>query len=352
MDRGEIKMETTTSLNRVLTALSHKEADRVPLLLLFSLYGAKELGISIQDYFSNPDNIVEAQISLHRKYRTDCLYGFSYASLELEAFGGHTVFFEDGPPNAGKPILKNFDQIENLKAPIIQETKCLEKVLKAITGMKKEVGDTVPIVGVVMSPFSLPVMQLGFEKYMDLMYFHKEWFEKLMALNEQFCVDWANAQVQAGATAICYFDPISSPTIIPPHLYLKTGYEIAKRSIAKINRPTATHLASGRCLPIVDDLVETGTVLIGVSSLEDIGEIKQACQGKISILGNMNGIEMCRWTEEQASHEVIQIIRKAASNGGFLLGENHGEIPYHVKEKTLLAISNAVEKFGQYPLKT
>ena len=344
-------METTSSLQRVLTALSQKEPDRVPLLLLFSFYGAKELGISIPDFFSNPDNMVEAQIKLQKKFKNDCLYGFSYASLELEAFGGGTRFSEAGPPNADMPIIEKFSQITTLKAPVVSETQCLHNVLKAISLMKNEVGDSIPIIGVEMSPFSLPVMQLGFDKYFDLMHFHKELFDTLMEVNEQFCVDWANAQLQAGATAICYFDPVSSSTNIPPHLYRATGFEIAKRTIAKINGATATHLASGRCLPIVNDLAQTGTAIVGVSSLEDIGEVKNECKGRLSVLGNLNGVEMCRWTEEQATNEVQKIIQKAAKNGGLLLGDNHGEIPYQVDEKILYAISNAVEKFGHYPIK-
>ena len=45
---------------------------------------------------------------------------------------------------------------------------------------------------------------------------------------KRFCVDWSNAQLEAGATAICYFDPVSSVSMIPRELYLKTGFEIAK----------------------------------------------------------------------------------------------------------------------------
>jgi len=350
MEWEELEMGNTTSLNRVLTALSHKEPDRVPLFLLFATYGAKETGISIKEYYSNPDNIIEAQIRLQKKYSSDCLYGFYYASLELEAFGGTTIFVEDGPPNAGKPIIENINQIINLQAPIIEQTACLQQVLKVISGLKAEVGGSVPIIGVVMSPFSLPVMQLGFDKYLDLMLFHKEQFDKLMQVNEKFCVSWANAQLQAGATAICYFDPVSSSSIVPPELYRNTGFEIAKRTIAKIEGPTATHMASGRCLPIVDDLADSGTAIIGVSSLEDIGELKQACNGRLTILGNLNGIEMCRWSPEQAENKVKQIIQKAGKNGGLILSDNHGEIPWYVNEKTLLAIGRATEKYGTYPL--
>ena len=340
-----------TSLERVLTALSHKEPDKVPLFLLLSHYGAKELGISIKEYFSKPEYVLEGQMKMQAKYKTDCLFAFFYASIETEAFGGKTIFVEKGSPNSSTPIIQNPKEIESLKVPKVKETKQLIKVLDTIKMLKREAEDKVPIIGVVMSPFSLPVMQLGFDKYLDLIFHNKEMFNKLMHINEQFCIDWANAQIEAGATAICYFDPVSSPTIIPRKDYLETGFQIAKRTIAKINGPTATHLASGRSLAIMDDLARTGTAIAGVSSLEDIAELKSAAKGKISLLGNMNGVEMCRWTKTEAEENVKNIIQKAGKGGGLLLGENHGEIPYQVSEKTLLDIANAVDKWGVYPLK-
>lgn len=334
------------SMQRVLTALSQKQPDRIPLMLLFSYYGAKEMGISIKEYFSNPDNVVEAQIQMHKKYKTDCLYAFFYASLELEAFGGKTVFFDDGPPNSAEPIIENFQQILQLKTPEIQECHGIQKVLKTISALKREVADTVPIIGVVMSPFSLPVMQLGFQKYLDLMQFHPILWAHLMKINQQFCIAWANAQLQAGATAICYFDPVSSSSIIKPGYYRKTGFEVAKYTIGKINGPTATHFASGRCKPIMADVIQTNTAIVGVSCLEDIGEIKNLCDGRLSVLGNLNGLAMCRWKEEEAEYAVKDIIERAGKNGGLLIAENHGEIPYQVAEKTLFSIASALEKWG------
>lgn len=55
-----------TSMERVLTALSHQEPDRVPLLLLFSLYGARELEMSIKDYFMDPELVVKTQLMLQK----------------------------------------------------------------------------------------------------------------------------------------------------------------------------------------------------------------------------------------------------------------------------------------------
>ncbi|WP_407642653.1 uroporphyrinogen decarboxylase family protein [Desulfopila aestuarii] len=45
-----------------------------------------------------------------------------------------------------------------------------------------------------------------FNKYINFVYEHPEILEHLMKINEEFCVEWANAQFRAGSTAICYYD--------------------------------------------------------------------------------------------------------------------------------------------------
>jgi uroporphyrinogen decarboxylase len=125
---------------------------------------------------------------------------------------------------------------------------------------------------------------------------------------------------------------------------------VAKRALPQIKGPTATHMASGRCLPIMGDIADTGTVVVGVSTLEDLPALKTAANKRVTLLGNLNGIEMRRWTPQQAEYAVKRAIAGAGRGGGFILSDNHGEIPYAVSEEILLAIGDAVERWGCYPL--
>lgn len=342
--------EEMTSMERVLTTLGQEEPDRLPYFLLLTMHGANELGMSIKEYFSNPEYVAEGQIRMRERYGHDCYYTFYYASLEVEAWGGSTIFYEDGPANSGAPFIKNIEDIKNLEAPDIWDSPQLLKVLKTTEILKEQAGDEVPIIGVVMSPFSTPPMQLGFDKYFDLIYENRELFDRLMEVNTEFCIEWANAQLEAGATAICYFDPVSSPTIVPKELYRETGNKIEQNVISNLNGPTAVHLASGKALPIIDDIADAGAAVVCTSSLEDLAEVKAACKGKMSVLGNLNGIDMRNWTPEIADNKVKEAIDKAAKGGGFILSDNHGEIPYQVSDEVLIAISDAVRKHGFYPI--
>ena len=341
-----------TAMERVLTTLDFTEPDRVPFFLLLSMHGAKELGLGLKDYFSKPRYVIEGQLRMRAKYGHDCLNPFFYAAVEVEAWGGEVIYVENGPPNSGQPIIDRPEAVKALVPPRIQDCPGLTKVLETIRGLKSTVGEEVPIIGVAVSPFSLPVMQMGFESYLLLMYEQPDLFWQLMQVNEAFCVQWANAQLSAGATAICYFDPVASPTIIPREKYLQTGFKIAGRVLPAINGPTATHLASGRSLPIMDDIYATGTEVVCPSAEEDLQAVKAACTGRMAVLGNLNGIEMRRWTPDEAQTKVREAITAGGPGGGFILADNHGEIPFQVPDEVLFAISEAVYTWGSYPLRT
>ena len=183
------------------------------------MHGAKELGLSIKDYYSNGSNVVKGQLLMREKYRTDCVNTLFYVAVEVEAYGGEINYYTDGPPNLGKPIIRKKEEIKKLTSPDVKESKPLEKVFSAIGGLKDELQDSAPIISLVCSPFSVPVMQMGFDKYIELIYEDKELFTTLMEINQEFCINYANAQLEAGATMICYLDPVSSPTIISRELY-------------------------------------------------------------------------------------------------------------------------------------
>jgi uroporphyrinogen decarboxylase len=339
-----------TSLQRVLTTLGHREPDRVPLFLLPTMHGARELGLSIREYFSRAEYVVEGQVRLRQKYQHDCIYTFFYAPIEVEAWGAEVIYTDDGPPNSGEPLLRDAEEILRLSVPDVSTTPCLLKVLRATELLNAAVGDDAPIIGVVMSPFSLPVMQLGFEIYLRVLHERLDLFQRLMQINMEFCVQWANAQIAAGATAICYFDPVSSPTMLPPEMYRRTGREIAQQTIRRFHGPTAIHLASGHCAAILDDVALSGAAVVGTSCFEDLAELKRASAGRLTLLGNLNGIEMARWSAAQAEQAVKRAIAKAGPGGGYIVSDTHGEIPFQVPDQVLTAIAEAVRAWGTYPL--
>ena len=125
-------MTNLNSMQRVLTALSHQEADKVPFILTLTMHGAKELGLSIKEYFSRAENVFEGQKRLMQKYQSDAYYAFLHAPLEYAAWGGEVVFVDDGPPNSGEPVIRTKHDIHKLQIPDPKTDKHLGIALDVI----------------------------------------------------------------------------------------------------------------------------------------------------------------------------------------------------------------------------
>ena len=159
---------------------------------------------------------------------------------------------------------------------------------------------------------------------------------------------WANAQLRAGATAIGYADPLASPEIIDKETYLQTGYPVDIKTMKAIDGPTVMHLASAIALPGIGDIIGTPALAVGFSANDDAAAIKKQAAGHICLLGNLNGLEMVHWSAEETIRAVRSVIEQAGPGGGFILSDNHGDIPWPVPEETLLTVSSAVREYGRY----
>lgn len=339
-----------TPIDRVFTALGHSEPDRVPVFLTVTMHGAKELGLSLKEYFSRADHVVEGQLRLREKFGHDCLIPFFYGAVEYEAFGGQAVFSDDGPANAGEPVVRNREDIFVLEVPDIRQDPRLQAGLEATRRLAEAARGEVPVVGTVIAPYSLPVMLMGFERYLDLLHDDREGFERLMAVTQRFCIDWANAQLAAGATAVGCADPLAAVNLVEAGLYLDTGFPVAVDTLRQIDGAVALSLASGRALGRMDTYAEMGAAALAVSNQEDLAELKRQSAGRLPLLGNLNGVAMASWTPQQAEREVRDCIRAAGRGGGFVLADTHGEIPFQVSDDVLFAIMDAARTWGRYPL--
>lgn len=346
-----------TPLDRTLAALSHREADRPPVFLLLTMHGARELGLSIRDYYSQAEHVIEGQLRLRQKFGHDCLYAFTHASIEHEAWGGRTWFRDDGPPNSCDLLLKSADQIRSLEVPPIEHQPGLQRMLAVIAGLKERSRGEVPVLGVVLSPFSVPVMQMGFSAYLDLLLAAeatpggaaRALLDRLLAVNADFTVRWGNAQLAAGATAITYFDPIASSTITTTTLGADIGLALARQVLTQLKGPSALHFGSGRLGSRLAAATATGAVVLGLSSEDDLSDAKRRSAGKVALLGNLNGIKMVRWSPEETAAETRAVLAAAGRGGGFILSDNHGEIPFQVSDPVLHTIMQTAMDWGHGP---
>jgi len=158
---GGIKM--TTGMERLVAAAEGKTSDRIPVFCNLIDQGAKELGLSLEKYYSRGEYVAEAQLRMREKYGYDNLWSVFYAGKAAELLGCKKIIFaEDGPPNVGEMVIQNYADIGRLRVPEdISAHPAFQEPLKCLRILKKEAGGKYPICAYVTSSMTLPAMLMG-----------------------------------------------------------------------------------------------------------------------------------------------------------------------------------------------
>jgi uroporphyrinogen decarboxylase len=56
---------------------------------------------------------------------------------------------------------------------------------------------------------------------------------------------------------------------------------------------------------------------------------------------------MCSWSTADAESAAVSALWAAGTNGGWMLADNHGEIPFPVPDEVLSAIAETVKSRGR-----
>jgi len=338
-----------SSSARIAAAFEHRTLDRVPFVIPGTLHGARLLGVGLREYFERPEHVVEGQLRLRAILEHDAVQAYPYVSAEHEAFGGETIFPPDGPPVPGPPPLR-LDRLGALAPPEPEEVPVLRRILDTTRLLVARVGGECPVMGAVVSPFSLPSMLFGLPLWLELLHEAPTEADRLLAVLERFAIGWAHAQLRAGVAAIEVIDPLGSPEIASASLQGRFALPSLRRTIAGIGGAVAVSHASARGLGRLDAVLAAGAAAVVASAGEPLSAWKAACAGRALLLGGLDSLSIHAGSAEAAARAVRAAIAAAAPGGGFVLTEHHGEIPWQVPLETLLALSEAARRFGRLPL--
>ncbi|MCA9735948.1 hypothetical protein KC799_27665, partial [candidate division KSB1 bacterium] len=282
-----------TPLERLLTALSHKEADRIPILPVLLQHGAKELNVDLEKYFTNGEMLAEGQTRLIEKYEYDAVIGVPHVVEDLLAFGQKLVYFPNGAPVLGGMAISRFHEIDKLVVKDPGDVPELRETLKAIELLAKRYKGTVPILGAGIAPFSLPSMFIGTEKWLQLLFddeeMRKQYLIRFLEVSMEFCVKWMNRQLDAGADTVVLADGMASATILLRKQFQKWAMPLIKATIARINGPVV-YEGVGSLGDFADLLPELGAAAAIFDRYDNLAEIKTVLGGKGTIVGDINDI--------------------------------------------------------------
>ena len=284
-------------MERLVAAINASPADRIPVFCNLLDQGAKELGMTLEEYYSRGEHVAAGQLRMREKYGYDNLWSLFYVGKEAELLGCRRIIYaSDGPPNVGEMIIKNLDDISRLTIPdsIIDHPAFAEE-LTCLRILRQEAGGRYPICAYITASMTLPAILMGMEKWISLLLRGPAApREELLAKCHEFFVKEVAAYREAGADVLVYSNPFGSTDFVPPVFFEKHSLPWIKKDIEAVgNQGMVYYCGSARFNRVIDRVLsETGIGTYYLSPLDDVAEGKQAIDGRGLCCGVINDIRI------------------------------------------------------------
>jgi [methyl-Co(III) methanol-specific corrinoid protein]:coenzyme M methyltransferase len=282
-----------TSRERVLAALRREPVDRTPVVNPTSVATVELMDLvdaPFPDANREPELMARLAATGHTELGFDSVMPVFSIIQESSALGCKIQWEQkDNWPTVrmSEPI---FERPEDIRIPddLLDhpDTRC---VLEAIRILRRELGDSVAIVGKTMGPWSLGYHCFGVERFLLMSLDDEAATKDSLERLKEVTVEFGLAQIEAGADALTLPDHATGDLVSAEyyHRYLQDLHvELAER----IPCPLILHIC-GRTVDRMGYIAETGMAAFHYDSKNDPAESMAVVDGRISLVGNVNNPE-------------------------------------------------------------
>lgn len=339
-----------TPLEILVAAATGQAAPRIPVFCNLLDQGARELGMSAKDYFSNGEHVAEAQLRMLRRYGHDNVWCLHYVGKEAELLGCRDILFtDDGAPNVADFVIKSWDDIAKFEIPAdITQHPAWQSIAECLAQLRSEVGATHPICAYVTASTTLPAILMGMDKWLELLLLGP------VDLRDELlrkCSDFFRRQIAAlraaGANVLVYSTPFGSPYFVGRDKVNKIVLPWMQRDLQPGGTADVVYYCGmapfNEVIDLVFDKLDIKTHYI--SPLSDLAEAKRLINSRGLTCGVIDDIKMIHWTEQQTRAEVKRIIDIGKPGGHFLFGT--GVMPLAIPEANIRAMLDAAFEYGR-----
>ena len=202
-----------TGKELIIAVLTHKTARRPPWVPFAGVHAGKLIGVKAHQVLQNVDLLVEALLKVNSLYQPDGQPILFDLQIEAEILGCQLRWAEDAPPSVASHPLASTMEIPS-RVPGKEEGR-IPIALQAMERMKRKVGDTTALYGLVTGPFTLAAHLRGTEIFMDMLD-NPSYVQGLLAYTNEVAKTISGYYVEAGMDVIAIVDPMISQ-ISPQH---------------------------------------------------------------------------------------------------------------------------------------
>ena len=341
-----------------INALLKKEVKRTPIWVM------RQAGRYLPEYRStrkkagdflslckSSELACEVTLQPLERFDLDAAILFSDILTIPDAMGLGLYFLEGEGPRFLKP-LSNLSDIERLTKPDVGGK--LTYVFDAVSTIKKNLKNTVPLIGFSGSPWTLATYMVeggsskSFSKVKGLMFQNPHHMDQLLDILADTVIDYLNAQIEAGADSVMIFDTWGG-------LLNKQCYEnFSLRYMAKIVDGLHRNY-DGKTIPVtlftkggsawLEQIAASGCDGIGLDWTIELGEAERRVGQQVALQGNLDPSVLYA-TPKVIVSEVNKVLNQFKGETGHVFNLGHGITP-DVNPENMKILVDAVHAYSK-----
>ena len=310
---------------RITCALRGERPDTVPVMLHNFMMAARESGITMRTFRSNPDALARSFIQAVELYGLDGVIVDVDTVTLAGAVGVPVDYPEDEPARVSGGLLRSMEQVPDLPPVDILGSPGVQVWLEGVRLLKRHFGDEIFIRGNCdQSPFTLAGLIRGMDGWlMDLLDPEKE--ELVFALLEystSVTMQFIRHMGGTGADMLSNGDSVAGPDLVSPSIFRRYALPFERRVVEashSLGLPYILHIC-GNTSAILDDMISTGADGLDIDYKTDPRRACRATKGRTTFVGNIDpsGV-LALGTSRVVEEKTLELLRIFADTPRFIL---------------------------------
>ncbi|MCB2198823.1 uroporphyrinogen decarboxylase [bacterium] len=291
-------------------------------------YNAIRANHSFLEVCHTPDLAAEVTLQPIRRFGFDASILFSDILVPLQPMGAELTFGKGHGPRIANTIRTAAD-LEQMKD--IEPREALSEVLETVTILRRELPETVSLIGFAGAPFTLATYWIEggkpdpFANVKRMQYAEPDAFRSLLDRLADMVSDYLIAQVEAGADAVQLFDTWAG--ILPDREFRQMILPSLQRILSRLREEDipCTYFVRGSG-HLVRSLGETGSDVVSLDWRTPLDEARDILpEGKV-IQGNLDPTILLSGDESVIRRETRRVLNEAG-DAPHIFNLGHGILP-------------------------
>ena len=341
------------SLERVQAVLAGRIPDRVPVCLHNFMMAAREAGITMEKYRSDPDAIAQAHLTAVEKYGHDCIMIDTDTTMLAEAMGAKSECAPNEPGRIVAPAIRSLDEVDHLKVVNPESDGRIPALLEGVSLIAKQVGREIAVRGNAdQAAFDLACMVRGIENFlMDLALDPENpAIRRLLELCYQNHLAVHRALMKAGAHFTSMGDSLAGPDVVSPSMFDRFARPYEERLVKDLGMEgifTVIHIC-GDTSKILDYFSQYAFCGFELDYKTDAAKAKTTAGARHILFGNIDpsGV-IAQGTAGEVRAKTHQLISLWKAGGHFVLNAGCA-IPPNTPPENIRALMETAHEEGIY----